>query len=203
MYRFSSLEASVRCAAYRYKSCGNCTDRCRARSMPPLCCADRVHCCPVYCSEGRAGCFLPYFLRLFLYKLVETLKPWITYYYSVQWAVSACRTLLCRLSPGPCSCMPAGPPLLAAVCVCVWPVSLHWSIPFMLYHNSTAPPLKIGKMAVPAATRSGMGGNGTYIYIQARICRAECRRLRSLRGCHYGGTQKYSVPFSGLDSEVS
>lgn len=164
MYRFSPLEASVRCAAYRYKSCGSCTNRCCACSVPPLCCADCVHCYPVYCSESCAGCFLPYFLRLFLYKLVETLKPWITYYYSVQWAVSACRTLLCRLSPGPCSCMPAGPPLLAAVCVCVWPVSLHWSIPFMLYHNSTAPPLKIGKMAVPAATRSGMGGEW-YVHI--------------------------------------
>ena len=159
MYRFSSLEASVRCAAYRYKSCGNCTDRCRARSVPPLCCADRVHCCPVYCSEGRAGCFLPYFLRLFLYKLVETLKPWITHYYSVQLAVSACRTLL--------------PPVRCHVAACLqgrlyWLLSVYvyglfpfTGYTFMVHHNSTAPPLKIGKMAVPVRR---WAGKGTYIY---------------------------------------
>lgn len=207
MYRFSPLEASLCCAAYRYKSCGSCTNRCCACSVPPLCCADCVHCYPVYCSEGCAGFFLPYFLRLFLYKLVETLKPWITYYYSVERAVSACRTLLCRLSPGSGSCMSAVPPLLAAVCICVWPVSLHWSIPFMLYHNSTASPLKDQEDGSPGSTRPGMGEDGrgsvhTYIY-RSGYAGQSAEGCAACGAAIDGGTQEYPVPFSGLDSEVS
>ena len=197
----------MRCAAYRYKSCGNCTDRCCACSVPPLCCADRVHCCPVYCSEGCAGCFLPYFLRLFLYKLVETLKPWITYYYySVQRAVSACRTLLCRLSGGLAAVYLQGRIAGCCLCMCMacFP-SLVYT--FMLYHNSTASPLEDQEDGSPGSTRPGMGEDGrgsvhTYIYRPGYAG-------QSAEGCAAcgaaidGGTQEYPVPFSGLDSEVS